>query len=139
MAKAKLILLVEDDLFIRELYQRVLEKSGYRVITAQDGEECLRAIYHNPDLVLLDIMLPKINGLEVLKRIREDDLVANIPIILLTNLGQEDIMEKASKLDISSYLIKMRIAPNDLVKHIDAFFKNPSLKDNFSKLYSKKD
>ena len=83
------ILLVEDSKFQRMANERALARAGYAVIHASDGEEGLRAARENiPDLILLDMMLPKLSGLDVLRALKADDLVKHIPIIVLSGLGQ---------------------------------------------------
>jgi CheY-like chemotaxis protein len=83
------ILLIEDSKFQRIANQRALSKAGYEVIQAEDGEEGLRVARENiPDLILLDMMLPKISGLEVLRILKLEPLIKHIPVIVLTGLGQ---------------------------------------------------
>ncbi len=130
MDQKKKILLVEDELFIRELYQRTLEQAGYQVITALDGEQALTAVREKPDLVLLDIMLPKIHGIDVLKRIREDPEIKDTLVVLLTNLGQENIIKEAFNLGVKGYLMKMNLTPYDVVTQVTNLLKtkdNPAL------------
>ncbi len=124
MATQKRILMIEDDVYIRELYEEVLAKAGYSVITAVDGEEGLtKATEGEYDLVLLDIMLPKLTGIEVLKKLREKGAkTEEIPIYLLTNLGEETIAKETYKLGANGYLLKAKYLPKELVKEIDKFF-----------------
>ncbi len=124
MATQKRILMIEDDVYIRELYEEVLKKAGYLVITAVDGEEGLvKASDGEYDLVLLDIMLPKLTGIEVLKKLREKGATTEeIPIYLLTNLGEETIAKETYKLGANGYLLKAKYLPKELVKEIDKFF-----------------
>jgi len=87
--KVMKILLIEDSKFQRIANQRALSKAGYEVIQAEDGEEGLRVARENiPDLILLDMMLPKISGLEVLRILKLEPLIKHIPVIVLTGLGQ---------------------------------------------------
>lgn len=127
-SKGKKILLIEDEMFVRQLYERVLKQAGYDVVVAIDGKEGVRLASDMPDLILLDIMLPKLNGIDVLKHIRNDTKAQEIPIILITNLGERDILEQAFALGIHGYLLKMRISPYDLVTHVRDFFANPVIK-----------
>ena len=124
MATQKRILMIEDDVYIRELYEEVLDKAGYIVVTAVDGEEGLtKAFEAEYDLVLLDIMLPKLTGIEVLKKLREKGAkTEEIPIYLLTNLGEETIAKETYKLGANGYLLKAKYLPKELVKEIDKFF-----------------
>ena len=120
----KKILLVEDDTFICDLYKTVLLKSGYNVIVVGDGEAALKIVEDNQfDLILLDIMLPKVTGLEVLKEYKkEGSSVANVPIYLLTNLGEENIIKEAYRLGASGYLLKAKYLPKQIVSEVDSFF-----------------
>ena len=96
---AKKILIVEDDKFLRELIIQKLLKEGYNISEAIDGEEAIRVVKaEKPDLILLDLILPKASGFEVLAKIKEDPLISQIPIIILSNLGQKDDVEKGLKL-----------------------------------------
>lgn len=121
---AKRILLIEDEFFIRDLYERYLSKNGYEVITAVDGEEGLnKAQNEKVDLILLDIMMPKMTGLEVLKKIKEDGALAkDTPVYLLTNLGQESIIKDAFKMGAEGYLLKAKMLPKQIVEEIKKVF-----------------
>jgi DNA-binding response OmpR family regulator len=119
----KKILLVEDDFSIRELYQRVLADTHYNVITADDGVEGLKAVNeNNPDLILLDIMMPRMNGIDVLKELKANPKTAQIPVVLLSNLGQESVTNKAKELGAKAYIIKIKITPPELIQRIDEVF-----------------
>lgn len=122
------VLLVEDEMFVRELYERVLKQEGLDVRTAVDGLSGLEAAAEKPDLILLDIMLPGINGIEVLQKLKQDPNTRNIPIVLLTNLGQESVIKQALDLGASGYLMKVRITPYQIVGYVKEFLQNPNLK-----------
>lgn len=128
------ILLVEDDLFIRELYERVLLKENFDVTSAIDGEEGLAKAASFPDLILLDIMMPKFNGIEILKKLKADSQTQNIPIVLLTNLGQESIVREALKSGARGYLMKMRLSPYDLARKVEEFLADPNGKPDYHSL-----
>jgi len=128
MNTGKKILLIEDEMFIRDLYFRVLSKAGFNVIAAQDGAEGLTKVFENPDLILLDIMLPKMNGIELLKKFKNDDLVKHIPVVLLTNLGQESVILEALDIGAQGYLMKMRHDPYEIVDLVGKFINNPGFK-----------
>lgn len=116
--KAK-ILLVEDDSFLAGMYQAKLSLEGFVVEMAADGEQGLKiAKEENPDLILLDIILPKLSGFEVLKKIKKDEKTRNIPVILLTNLGQRDDVSKGLALGAKDYLIKAHFMPSEVVEKI---------------------
>jgi DNA-binding response OmpR family regulator len=113
------ILIVEDDRFLRELIARKLRNEGYEVIEAVDGEEGLKKIKEEkPNLVLLDLILPGIDGFEVLARAKEDPNVASIPVIILSNLGQREEIEKGLKLGAIDYLVKAHFTPGEIIEKI---------------------
>lgn len=120
----KKILLVEDDAFVRDLYQTVLTRANYELDIANDGEEAVNlAGYKVYDLILLDIMLPKLTGMEVLKQLRtETSRAKDTPVYLLTNLGEENIVKEAYKLGANGYLLKAKYLPKQLVEEVDKFF-----------------
>ncbi len=122
MATGK-VLLVEDDLFIRDLYAEVLQREGYTVLTAEDGEAGLALGKSNLDasLMLLDIMLPKIHGVEVLKRLKADPITKGLPIVMLTNLTEENIIQETLQLGAYGYLIKVRFTLPQIVEKVKEF------------------
>lgn len=122
MATQTHILLIEDDPMLTELYQTKLEMEGYQVTIATDGEQGVSAAQTvGPKLILLDIMLPKLNGFEVLKVLKKDKATAGIPVIVLTNLGGEkaDTDKKlALSLGATEFLVKTFHLPDDIVGKI---------------------
>ena len=113
------ILIVEDDRFLRELIARKLKNEGYEVVEAVDGEEGLKKIKEEkPDLVLLDLILPGIDGFEVLTKAKEDPITAQIPVIILSNLGQREEIERGLKLGAIDYLIKAHFTPGEIIEKI---------------------
>ncbi len=103
---SKTILIIEDDKFLRELIVQKLIKEGYTVSEAVDGEEGIKKIRdEKPALVLLDLILPGIDGFEVLARAKEDPALSPVPVIILSNLGQKEDIEKGLKLGAVDYLI----------------------------------
>jgi CheY-like chemotaxis protein len=103
------ILLVEDSKFLRVATERTLSKAGYKVATASDGEEALRmAIKNVPDVVLLDMLLPKLAGLEVLQELKHNPATANVPIIVLSSLSQKN-EEKLKSDGAAAYFEKSRL------------------------------
>ena len=114
-----LVLLVEDDLTLLEMYQTKFELEDYKVETVANGEDCLKKLKTvKPDLILLDILMPKVNGFHVLKEIKKHPKLRQIPVILLTNLGEPEIdlnEELARALGVNDYLIKSRHTPDEVV------------------------
>ncbi len=121
---AKKILIVEDDKFLRELISQKLVKEGYDIVEAVDGEEGVKKVKEDkPDLVLLDLILPGADGFEVLSRVKSDPLLVPIPIIILSNLGQKDDIEKGLKLGAVDYLIKAHFTPAEIIEKIKIILK----------------
>lgn len=117
--KAK-ILLVEDDLFMRRLYSEAFNLAGYTVITAVDGGEGLMQIYKDiPSLVLLDVMMPEMNGLELLEKIKADPTTKHIPVIMLTNLSGKTEEENALSKGAEKYLVKSEYEPKQVVAIVE--------------------
>ena len=120
----KKILIIEDDFYIRELLARELIKENYEVIQVVGGEEGLKKIKEeNIDLVLLDLILPGIQGYEVLSKIKEDVDTSAIPVIIISNLGQKEEVEKGLKLGAIDFLIKAHFAPDEIIDKIKAVLK----------------
>jgi DNA-binding response OmpR family regulator len=119
-ASGKKVLIVEDDQFLRDLIVRKLEDEGFVIFQAIDGEEGLGILREKkPDLVLLDLILPGMDGFEVLKQAKEDKSVAHIPILILSNLGQRDDVDKGVNLGAADYLIKAHFTPSQVVQEIN--------------------
>lgn len=115
----KKILIVEDDKFLRELIAQKLIREDYQVSQAVDGEEGIKKIKEEkPDLILLDLILPGIDGFEVLARIKEDPILAQTPVIILSNLGQKEDVEKGLKMGAVDYLIKAHFTPGEIIEKI---------------------
>lgn len=124
ITKGVKILIVEDDKFLRDLCQRKLEKEGFQVLTAIDGEGGLKKMKEEkPSLVLLDIILPGLDGFEVLKRIQKDPGLKKIPVMVISNLGQEEDEKKALDLGVKAYLIKAHNTPTDIIEKIKKMLK----------------
>jgi DNA-binding response OmpR family regulator len=113
------ILIVEDDKFLRELLVRKLENEGFKIVRAIDGEEALKKIKEElPQLILLDLVLPGIDGFEVLRRIKGDPATSKVPVIILSNLGQREEVEKGIQLGANDYLVKAHFTPEEIVKKV---------------------
>jgi len=121
---AKKILIIEDDKFLRELIGQKLIKEGYDIVEAVDGEKGIKSAKdEKPDLILLDLILPGMDGFEVLTKIKEDARVAQIPVIILSNLGQKDDIEKGLKMGAVDYLIKAHFTPGEIIDKIKVVLK----------------
>jgi DNA-binding response OmpR family regulator len=113
------ILIIEDDKFLRELIVAKLKKENYLVFEAIDGEEGIKKTKEeNPDLILLDLILPGIDGFEVLSQIKNDPTVSLIPVIILSNLGQKEDIDRGLALGASDYLIKAHFTPGEIIEKI---------------------
>lgn len=113
------ILLVEDDNFLRDLIYHKMAKEGFNVEQGLDGEDGLRkAIELKPHLILLDLILPGIDGFEVLKKIREDESISKVPVIILSNLGQKDDIDRGMRLGATDYLIKAHNTPGEIIEKV---------------------
>lgn len=117
--QSKKILLVEDEDFIRELYVRQLTKEGFQIKSAADGQSGLNALKAETfDLLLLDIMLPGINGLQLLREFKSQNPNSPMITILLTNLGQEAVIKEGFELGAQAYLIKASYTPDQVVVEV---------------------
>lgn len=119
--KPKKILLADDDATIRDMYRERMVAEGYEVIETQDGEETIdTARKEKPDLILLDIMMPKINGLDVLAILKRDQETRHIPIIILTALTSEVDKVREISADFVDYVVKAETTPGEVVDNINA-------------------
>ena len=115
----KIVLVVEDDQFLRDLIVKKLEEEGVKTIQAIDGEEGIRLIRESkPALVLLDLILPGIDGFEVLKQAKSDPATKDIPVVILSNLGQKDDIERGLEMGAKDYLIKAHFTPGEIVQKV---------------------
>jgi len=115
----KKILIVEDEDIIIELLQKKLIQEGYEVSTARDGEEGLKALRKiKPDIVLLDIVMPKKSGYEVMEEMSKDPELKKIPIIIISNSGQPVELDKAKELGARDWLIKTEFDPNEVAEKV---------------------
>lgn len=112
----KKVCIIDDNDDIRSIYQTKFTTEGFDVVTAVNGEEGLATIYQSrPDVILLDIEMPVMNGIEVLKKLRKDPVVSRIPVIMLTNQDNEESFKTVGKFDTQFYIIKSLATPQKVV------------------------
>lgn len=123
MTEKKKILIIEDEKDLRFFITQALKSEGFETIEAFDGEEGLeKAKAEKPNLILLDLLLPGINGYEVLSRLKKDPDLELIPVIILSNLGQEEEIERGLKLGAIDYLIKANFTLDEIVERVKKVF-----------------
>jgi CheY-like chemotaxis protein len=118
----KRILLVEDDRFLRKAAEATLRRHGFAVSAAADGEEALLRAREGPDLILLDLIMPKLQGFEVLRILKQDPTTKQIPIVVLSNLGQESDVQQALQGGAVAYFIKANLSLQELVTKVQTLF-----------------
>lgn len=119
MVKAKKILLIEDEKVIREILQKRLTKEGYQISIAEDGEEGLEKMKKvEPDLIILDIIMPKKGGFEVMEGMQKEKTLKDIPIIIVSNSGQPVELGRAKELGAKDWLIKTEFDPQEVVEKV---------------------
>lgn len=115
----KKVLIIEDDSFLQGLESGKLKKEGYEVITASTGEEAMKKLIEpNIDLVLLDLILPGIDGFEILQKIRSTESLKNIPVIVFSNLSEEKDIKKSKELGATDFMVKSNFTLEELVTRI---------------------
>jgi DNA-binding response OmpR family regulator len=115
----KTIMVVEDDQYMSRALQDKFGRSGFKVVAAQDGQKAVEVVRkEKPDIVLLDIMMPKKNGFEILKEIKQDAELQSVPILMLTNLSEESDRKKTFDLGASDYLVKSNTRINEIVEKV---------------------
>ncbi len=113
------ILVVEDDSFVIDIYHTKLSQEGYEVIEARNGVEAMKKLEDvRPDLILLDIIMPYMDGIEALRKIKKDEKLKTIPVILLTNLSQKEEINEGLGLGADDYLIKSHFTPSEVLEKI---------------------
>ncbi len=119
------VLFVEDDPTVAQMYRLKLELDGYHVIMAKDGEEGLRlATEVDPDIVFLDIRLPKVDGFAVLEGLRTRDRTRNVPVVILSNYGEQELVDRGLKLGALEYLIKSQTTPANLSRGVEGWLRD---------------
>lgn len=120
--RSKTILVVEDEEYLRDLYVQILEQEEYNVDVAVNGEEAYQQMSQKDyDLVILDVILPKMDGLQVVDKLKKDGRNVNKNVVLLSNLGQELVVAKAIDLGVRGYMVKSDYTPEELVKEVNGY------------------
>jgi CheY-like chemotaxis protein len=118
------VLFIEDDPTVAQMYKLKLELDGYQVTMAKDGEEGLQlASDVKPDIIFLDIRLPKMDGFAVLERLRGNEQTRHIPVVILSNYGERELVERGLKLGALEYLIKSQTTPANLSRGVEGWLK----------------
>jgi len=118
---AKKILIIEDEEILLNLLKNKLSEIGYEIFTSVDGQEGLEAIKEIvPDLILLDIVMPKMGGFELMEKMQEDDSIKNIPVVIISNSGQPVELDRAKQLGAKDWLIKTEFDPQEVVEKVVA-------------------
>lgn len=122
----KKIFIIDDDEFLLDMYAVKFRESGFEIEVASSGSDALDKIKNglNPDIILLDIVMPKMDGFEFLKQLRKDNLVPGSPIIILTNLGQREDIQKGQAFGVKDYVIKAHHTPSEVVAKIKQILEN---------------
>jgi CheY-like chemotaxis protein len=124
------VLLIEDDKFLRKACEVSLKKRGLTVITAMDGEEGLRqARSNNPDLILLDMLMPKLSGMETLEALKKDERTRGIPVVILSNSSVDTRVQRAKELGAVGYLVKASLSLQELGDRVFSFLEGTGLPD----------
>jgi len=124
------VLIVEDDVMLNKIYQTKLGIVGYKVFAAYDGEEGIKKMEETlPNIVLLDLMLPKVNGLQILAEMRKNPNTRKTPVIVLSNLGQADDATKALQLGADDYVVKLNTPPSSVLKKIQMLLSQRKARD----------
>jgi DNA-binding response OmpR family regulator len=120
MAESKgKILIIEDDRYISKMYQLKLSLEGYEVQVAENGKQGVDKIKEMmPDIILLDILMPELDGFEVLKIAKSDESTKDIPVLIMSNLGQEDHIQKGMQMGAVGYIVKSQFTPSKVVEKI---------------------
>lgn len=123
---AQRILLVEDEEFIRDLYKRQLDLAGFETVISKSADEALPLVTQNAyDLVLLDIMLPgTLGGIDLLRKMKQDEKTKSMKVVVLTNLGQDEVIKEAFQLGAEGFLIKSSLTPDQVVLEVKNYLAN---------------
>lgn len=119
MTQGKIILLVDDDTTLREMYDERLRIEGFEIVQAANGIDALQKLREiKPDIILLDVMMPKVNGFEVLKQLKENPASKDIPVIILTALIQDKDRLQGKQLGAADFIVKSETMPGEVIAKI---------------------
>lgn len=119
----KKILIVEDEQTLAKFLEFTLKKEGYEIFVASNYDEAMNLLKVIPDLILLDLLLPGRNGIDILKEMRSNEKYKNIPVIVLSNFSDDEHISEANKYNILEYLVKSQIDITEVIEKINQFFK----------------
>ncbi len=115
----KLVLIIEDDKFFQTLVSKRLENEGFDVMAASDSKEALKILEEsNPSLIILDLILPLLSGFEILSIVKKNEKTKDIPVLILSNLGQKEEIEKAMALGAVDFMVKVNFIPDEIVRKV---------------------
>ncbi len=127
MSNTNKILIVEDDTLVSRMYLKIFTFNGFEVEVAENGEEgMIKAKAIKPSIILLDIMMPKVNGIEMLKQLKQDEELKKIPVVILTNLANDAVINDAFNLGVEGYLIKSEINNDKVVEEVKQYINKGS-------------
>lgn len=120
----KTIVLADDEQFIRAAYKDGLERAGYKIVTAENGEEAFAAVEKStPDLLLLDLIMPKLNGFDTLKKLKADEKYKDLKVVILTNLSQDTDKEEVTSLGAIDFVVKSDYSMQEIVDKVAGYLK----------------
>ena len=126
--KIRKILIADDDEALRRLYEVEFKSKNYTVITAKDGDDCIqKTLSEKPDVILLDVMMPNKDGIAALRTLKENADVSTIPVLMLTNFGQEELIKNAMQLGANDYLLKYRVTPAEMSEKVNQLLNPPKI------------
>lgn len=124
MSQNKKIIIAEDEPVLIEMYKLYFERAGYEVLKAGNGRECIDFVKkEKPNIILLDILMPKLDGWEVLKQLKADPETKQVPILVFSNLGQTQEIQKGLDLGADDYVIKSNMTPKELLEKVEKMIK----------------
>ncbi|MEK9182218.1 MAG: response regulator [Patescibacteria group bacterium] len=134
--KNKKVMIVDDDKFLVDMYSLKFSKYGFDIESATKGEEALEKLREgaNPDILMLDVVMPSLDGIGLLKKIRQEKLADGAVVVMLTNQGQKSDIDEAEKLGVSGYIVKATTIPSEVVEEIMVIYNNTGKNKNAKRL-----